>query len=261
MNNGYNFKKWGTGRRPLIFLHGFGGSGLCWQWVARQMSAGFTCYAPDIPGFGSSPAVDNPNLGNLADATLSVIDQLAGGHDHPSIIAHGFSVALVLKMAARWSPPWRQLVFINPSLPIGRNFRQAEADRMADHPNRQVAMSTVNRSTTVPLKADRFSLAVESQLMADTRTWNWWLGEGCREVIDPVAVLNCPLTVLASTRDPQIDLIATRREIASRFPAATVREHPSAGHLLPLEDDSWVAARVRSALSTETHSRVAALGI
>lgn len=255
MNNGYNFKKWGAGRRPLILLHDFGGSGLCWQWVARQMSAGFTCYAPDIPGFGSSPAVENPNLTRLARASLSVIEQMTGEHDErPAIVAHGFGVALALKMVACWKPDWRQLVFINPSLPIGENYRQAEAERMTDHPNRQVAMDTVNRGTTMPLKADRFSLAVESQLMADTNTWHWWLSEGCQETIEPVSDFGYPLTILSSTRDPRVDLIATRREIARRFPAATIREHPTAGHLLPLEDDSWVAARVRAALSTENHS-------
>lgn len=255
MNNGYNFKKWGTGRRSLIFLHNFGGSGLCWQWIARQMPSEYTCYAPDIPGFGSSRALDNPSVARLATEMLVLFQEMDWRSPSPTVIAHGFSATLVLKMLSLKAHTWENLIFINPSLPAGADYNPAETRRMAEHPCRQVAMETVRRSTTMPLKADRFSLAVESQLMADPGTWQWWLNEGCRETIDPSPKIECPLTVLSSTRDPRVDLIATRRQIARRYPMALVREHPTAGHLLPLEDDIWVAAQLRTALPSRARSR------
>lgn len=260
MKNGYNFKKWGTGSKAIVFLHDFGGAGLCWQWVARQLASEYVCYAPDLPGFGSSPAVDNPTLESLASVTLDLVEEVNERHMAPVIVAHGFSVSLTLKILDLKDPGWKQLIFINPSLPIGANFSATESECMADHPSRQAAIATVQRSISQPLRPDRFSLAVESQLMADSATWHWWLDEGSREKVD-ATVMDCSLTILSSARDPRVDLIATRREIASRLPTAVVREHPTAGHLLPLEEDTWVAQQIRGAMPTQTRSRSYAVGL
>ncbi len=259
MKSGYNFKKWGTGRKPLVFLHDFGGSGLCWQWVARQLTDEYICYAPDLPGFGSSPAVDNPTLDGLASVTLELIEEVNERHMAPVIIAHGFSVLLTLKILGQHNPGWEQLIFLNPSLPVGGSFSEAESERMADHPSREVAEATVQRSISRPLRADRFSLAVESQLMADSATWHWWLDAGRKEAIES-PVMDCSLTILSSARDPRVDLIATRREIANRFPVAVVREHPTAGHMLPLEEAGWVAQQIRATLPAPAPAQRVAVG-
>jgi pimeloyl-ACP methyl ester carboxylesterase len=55
--------------------------------------------------------------------------------------------------------------------------------------------------------------------------------------------LPVPLLVLASQNDRMVDPSASRA-IAYRVPGATLKEHPSAGHDLPLDDPQWVLEQI-----------------
>jgi pimeloyl-ACP methyl ester carboxylesterase len=44
---------------PLLLLHGLMTSSYSWRYVLRPLGERFTCYAPDLPGNGASPAVND----------------------------------------------------------------------------------------------------------------------------------------------------------------------------------------------------------
>ena len=68
---------------PVVLLHGFPDSGRMWRHqVAALTDAGFRTIVPDLRGFGSSDAPDDPgayNLAFLAADVLAVLDQLGPG--------------------------------------------------------------------------------------------------------------------------------------------------------------------------------------
>jgi haloalkane dehalogenase len=47
-------RRFGTGGKPLLLVHGFPLSGFTWRKVLPELSARYTCYVPDLPGMGES---------------------------------------------------------------------------------------------------------------------------------------------------------------------------------------------------------------
>ncbi|HEX6983291.1 MAG TPA: alpha/beta hydrolase [Balneolaceae bacterium] len=93
------YQKTGAGK-PLIVLHGWGSSGKVMMPLAEQLSDLRTCYVIDLPGFGKSPAPDNPwNIDNYADLIQQFIsDENLGETD---LLVHSFGGRITLKLCAR----------------------------------------------------------------------------------------------------------------------------------------------------------------
>ncbi len=258
----YYFKRWGRGGESIVYLHHFGGAGLTWQWVVASMGQGYTQFAIDIPGFGSSSAVETPSLATIADSLHSIIAKMPLARN-AYLVAHSFGAKLAMEMLARHGDKrWRQVVFITPSAPSIDPMSNKEMQMLLVHPHRESAEENVRRSVHLPLKGEQFQLAVETQLMADPGTWRWWLNEGIHQptALESGMIIK-PVTVLASQRDPVIPLSFSQREIMKVIPNARFVSHPTAGHLLPMEDTAWVTRHLRhtfgavaSAALNEAHS-------
>src|SRR5262245_65754508 len=71
-----NYQAAGDGA-PLLWLHGFMGAGLDWQYIFREPPAGFRLIAPDLRGHGAST---NPSAGfsfrQAAHDVLGLLDEL-----------------------------------------------------------------------------------------------------------------------------------------------------------------------------------------
>ncbi len=260
----YYFKRWGHGGESIVYLHHFGGAGLNWQWVVQSLGDAYTHFAIDIPGFGSSTAVDEPSLETMADSLEGMIAKMPLART-ACLVAHSFGAKLAMEMLARHGDErWRQIVFVTPSAPSIDPMSNKEMQRLLVHPHRESAEDNVRRSVHLPLNPDRFQLAVETQLMADPVTWRWWLNEGIHQPTSLEAgMLRCPVTVLASQRDPVIPLSFSQREILKVIPHASFVSHPRGGHLLPLEDTAWVARqlqlRFRSSEAADSNEAYSAL--
>ena len=92
--------RFGTGR-PLLLIHGIGGSNRSWQLVVPKLAAaGREVIAIDLPGHGQTPPLPGENsIRTLADAVTSFLRQ----HDLLGIDAVGSSMGarLVLELARR----------------------------------------------------------------------------------------------------------------------------------------------------------------
>jgi pimeloyl-ACP methyl ester carboxylesterase len=58
---------------PVLYVHGFPTSGFLWRHVMVETSKGFRAIAPDLPGFGDSPLMDQPHTWA---ALVEWVDQL-----------------------------------------------------------------------------------------------------------------------------------------------------------------------------------------
>jgi pimeloyl-ACP methyl ester carboxylesterase len=94
-----HFIRRGAGR-PLLLLHGIGGSWRSWQTILDGLAEEREVLAVDLPGFGDTPPLRGPvTIGTLADAVTDFLRT----HDLLGIDAVGSSMGarLVLELARR----------------------------------------------------------------------------------------------------------------------------------------------------------------
>jgi pimeloyl-ACP methyl ester carboxylesterase len=93
-------------RRSIWFVHGLGGWSASWS-PALDHSAlqGWQVYVPDLPGFGRTPPLDEPDIGRLAEALSDPIAQSEGDDGNVVIVGHSLGGELATHIAQR-EPPW-----------------------------------------------------------------------------------------------------------------------------------------------------------
>src|ERR1035438_7756992 len=96
-----NFVRRGKGR-PLLLLHGIGGSWRSWSPVLDDLADEREVIAVDLPGFGASAPLAGPTtIGTLADA---VSEFLSANRLHAvDAVGSSMGARLVLELARRGS--------------------------------------------------------------------------------------------------------------------------------------------------------------
>lgn len=87
----------GSGKKEIVFLHGFGGSHHCFKALASHLDSNFKSYLLDLPGFGESKLERAFNLNDYAKSINDFIINMK--IDNPLIIGHSFGGRIALKMA------------------------------------------------------------------------------------------------------------------------------------------------------------------
>ncbi|MFD0775677.1 alpha/beta fold hydrolase, partial [Streptomonospora algeriensis] len=101
------YDQWGKGE-PVLLLHGLGHHRRAWQPVVADLAPHHRVLAPDLPGFGDSPApgpeaLYDPcppyDVGFLVDAVLKLCADL--GLERPHVVGNSLGGAVALEMAVR----------------------------------------------------------------------------------------------------------------------------------------------------------------
>lgn len=87
----------GSGKKEIVFLHGFGGSRHSFKALASHLDSNFKSYLLDLPGFGESKLERTFNLNDYAKSINDFIINMK--IDNPLIIGHSFGGRIALKMA------------------------------------------------------------------------------------------------------------------------------------------------------------------
>jgi pimeloyl-ACP methyl ester carboxylesterase len=97
--SGLSFSRQGSGP-PLLLLHGAGSSRRAWSTVTRRLAQRYDVLAPDLPGFGQSPALLDtaPDVPAIADAVASWLQKIGVQRPHIAGNSLGGGVALELWM-------------------------------------------------------------------------------------------------------------------------------------------------------------------
>jgi pimeloyl-ACP methyl ester carboxylesterase len=94
---------------PLLLLHGWGASSLYWYDTLQTLSNVYCCYAPDMPGSGVTPAMNEvASAEHLADLVIAFADAL---HiPQFDLNGHSFGGAVAVYIATRYPERVRHLV-------------------------------------------------------------------------------------------------------------------------------------------------------
>src|SRR5690349_15034897 len=112
-----HLRRWGVeGGRPLLFLHALGpasSAAFLGLGVQPLVDAGFDVAAPDLPGYGGSPALepDRYAVPRLADLTADLAASL--GWDRLDLVGHSWGGAIACHLAAARPDLVRSLVLVD----------------------------------------------------------------------------------------------------------------------------------------------------
>jgi pimeloyl-ACP methyl ester carboxylesterase len=196
----------GTGKPPLILLHGITDNGLCWTRVARDLRDSYDVIMPDARGHGQTGgSVEGFSVKLLADDAAALIRAL--GLEKPYLFGHSMGAATAMVVAANYPDLVRAIVLEDPPFGLKRSGEQIEQ-----------RLQQVRASKTAP----------RQQLIAQVRADNpHWVDEeidpwaDSKAQVDPgvvylrhaeswqevLARITCPILLI--TADPQLGALVT----------------------------------------------------
>jgi len=107
----------GNSKKPcLLFLHGFMGSGLDWQFIAKHLSPNYYCLIPDLPGHGQTVVNGNDDdykLENLAPVLMNFLQEKDIAM--PSLLGYSMGGRLALYLLTKFPDKWHNIVLESTS--------------------------------------------------------------------------------------------------------------------------------------------------
>ncbi len=243
-NGNVHFRKWGTGKKLLIALHGYGADGSMYRFLSKQLAQHFTFYAVDLPFHGKTSWESNifqPT--DFQELVTSILEKEKA--THCSMLGHSFGARLALKLAEempkyfdhlyllspdgirtyglglanRLPPRWRKYMFKQLKRPE-RWLRLAEKLRhlgiISQHAESFLHRNLANSKTRKRLLAFWLSLA---DFRLDRRK---------------MQALPMPVLILIGNQDPLVDVRAVER-FSAEMPHAAFQK---------LDGKHWLSARL-----------------
>lgn len=234
----------GHGETALVFLHYWGGSSRTWDKVVAALRDNYRCVAPDLPGWGqSSPSRGGYRIADLAAAVEQMIKALE--LDRVVLIGHSMGGKIVQYMAGQ-RPDWLQalvLVASSPALPMELPASQRQAMQMAYDSRESIDATLDSVLTATPLEN-----AIRNQVIADSLAGHpdakaAWPGYAMHEDISAMTSrISVPTMLLTGEHDLVDPPSVLAQRLVPYLPNPEIHELPEAGHLLPLEAPTDVAA-------------------
>ncbi len=118
---------------PLVLVHGFPLDHTMWEPQIARFSAGYRVIAPDLRGFGHSPATDAPvSMETMADDVAALLDAL---EVRQPVVLCGLSMGgyVAFQFARKYGQRLRGLVLCNTRAAADSAEAVAQRRRMAEH--------------------------------------------------------------------------------------------------------------------------------
>jgi len=255
---------------PVLFLHGFSGSGLSWAGIAG-LGSRVRAIVPDLPGHGGTgwaegrepdagagaagpvataedaPADRRPraSVERTADDLATIVRRL--GAERVDVVGYSMGARIALRLAVAHPEAVGRLVLEAPSAGIADPA--ARADRAAaDAERARFVVSAGIEAFAARWEAEPL-LAGEAALPADARARQAairrshmplglaaslvYAGQGAMEPLhERLAAIVAPALVVAGSNDPAR---ARAEEVAAAIPGARLALVPGAGHAPHLE--------------------------
>jgi pimeloyl-ACP methyl ester carboxylesterase len=248
---------------PLVLVHGAGTSGAIWRRATALLSGRHRVVAPDVPGYGGSPAAGR------GFALEEVTDRLATGLEEAGVpapydlVGHSMGGGIAILLAARHPERVRRLVLVAPAglaaLPravatllgtVAAPYaiaRRRLASPLAGSPLvRRLALAGVARDgARVPVDHARAILASSE---GATRIGPGLASAAAADLRQTLAGLTCPLGLVWGEHDP---VIPRRRieVIRGARPDVTVSVVPDTAHAPMLERPNAFCAALEDVLA------------
>ena len=234
----------------LIFLHYFGGSKESWNWTTTNLAEDFNCVALNLPGFGGLAFLDKPSLAGMAEYVTEQIQALNTG---PCVlIGHsmGGKIAVQVAIQNTENDLISQLILVAPSPPSIEKMPDDQKELLSGDQSDFQAIKNVDDAIVKSLTKAQQELAVKTQMEIEVAARKWWVDEGTMEFVATESRnLEIPITLIVSKTDPAITYEMTTTETIPNLPKHTnLIVTADIGHLIPLEDPTWLAETIKGVI-------------
>lgn len=234
---------------PLVLLHGFTGSLMNWQVIARGLSRSYQVITLDLLGHGTSDAPLDPDRYAMPHAAADLAELFQALTADPlNLMGYSMGGRLALYIARHYPALVHTLILESASPGLADAAARQERRRSDEHLAQRIEQDGVRAFVDywegIPLFASQRHLpAVQRQRLRDQRLQNRphglanslrGMGTGQQPSLWPeLALIAQPTLLLAGQGDEKFTRIA--RQMAGRLPHATVQIIAGAGHTVHLE--------------------------
>ena len=254
----------------MLLVHGLNGFKEGWGGLpAALASAGLRVVAPDLPGFGGSPALRRTSPEALAEALAPLAARLAP----VALIGHSLGTQVAMLMGASHPDRVSRLVLLSPwvlprprrfpprrvsdllQLPlVGRPLARLAIARLRRSPERRrdAYLSTIahpERLAGDPQFAALLDAASEQLLAADLRAMADWAAGGMALDVRPLAPRIAQPTLVVSGMRDRVTRPASATRLVSVLPGGRLLSLPDAGHFPHLEEPAIVLPAIAGHLT------------
>lgn len=230
----------GTGR-PILFLHGLGGSAESWQPQLDALGPGRRCIAWTMPGYGPSPPLRALTIATLAGAAAELLSAI--GVEEAHVVGHSLGGFVAQELALANPDRVDRLVLLATTAAFGKpgssfndEFLTARLEPLDQgRAPADLASAVVDSlvAEDTPAATRRAAVASMAQISADAyrqalRALVAWDGR------DRIAAISSPTLCVAGELDQTAPVRAMER-LAALVPGAVVEVVPGCGHLVNLE--------------------------
>lgn len=257
---------------PALFVHGLGGSSMNWTALGLLLNDTVRGFAPDLPGFGRTPAV--PGLGGIRQQA-ELLDRLIDSElDQPvHLFGNSMGGAAAVALAARSPEKVASLTLISPALPHPRASASAVWFTAVSTP--RLGKAVLERTARLPFERRlKASLAIifgdpkalppevlaayeEELRRRDAQPWGYQATlEGARSVLlstlapprrslwADAAKVRCPVLLVYGGKDRLVDA-KIRTKAHRSFADARLLYLPKSGHVAQMEHPQEVERAFR----------------
>ena len=237
----------GSGGAHVLFLHGWISARRMWYDVADRLDpAQFTLHLLDFRGNGLS---DRPGSGHdLAGYVSDARTALASIHAPVVIAAHSMGGKVAQYLAGDRPANLAKLVLVAPGTAAGgRSTERHRRSALETYGNRERIEAFQRAAMAQPLEPHVMERIIEDALVSQREHWEGWYDHGrYAEFKDRLALIDIPVLCMAGDKDPLVPPSRLKREVAQAIRGCVAVTLKNAGHNLPVEMPSEIAAAIAS---------------
>ncbi|HYT63931.1 MAG TPA: alpha/beta fold hydrolase [Gemmatimonadales bacterium] len=241
----------------VLFIHGFPFDHFLWRHQRAALSR-WRCFAPDLPGAGTSRGFDSPDAYSVASYATYLVGILDQSKIREAVIC-GLSMGgyIAFELLRRFPQRVRAAILCNTKAaadtPEAKRGRDALAAKAQQEGARAVAAELVPKLIARATRERQPEVVKEVTEMIARQPVPGIAGalRALRERPDAtplLATIRVPVLVVAGD-DDQIAPAAGMQEMARAIPGARFALVPDAGHVAPLEQPITVSAALADFLA------------
>lgn len=246
------YARMGRGPTPVLFIHGWIGSGAVWQDVVKTLPKDkFTLFLPDQRGTGFSSQPEKPEdytLDRMAEDMVALITNESDFERKWIIVGHSMGALVAQRLAGIYARRIAGLVLIAPIPMTGADLSQDLHDSL----DRVLANKELAPEVLGGLFAETPDEEVQDLMFDDM--------EGTAEVAvkalcemwkqggdeSRLRRIKAPALVIAGGKDPIVPPERAREKVATPLKDAELTTYDDVGHMIVYEAPDRLAADIRS---------------
>ena len=238
-----HYEIYGTGKKDLIFIHGYSARGNLYRNLFKEISAEFRVFALDLRGHGESECnVASFTLNQMADDIVAFSSAM--GLVDPIFAGHSLGGLLGLISELRHPTTFDSLILINPAVATGGDATPAELAKsiVLGHRKRQVMRKNYEAMYVKPIVEEDITAFIESSCLVDPviNQRYFEIEYPKLDIADQLALVTSSVLILNGAKD-EVVYSQDQHQLALSLNNYKEVIFSDEGHLLPLENPNLAA--------------------